>query len=90
MPFHVRGHKTHPPDATKFRYGLKKRLLVAAFGALFVFGGWFKIMHGTYYWTNRYGEPVYSTSLIATGAVILLLALLPSSWIENLAKRIAS
>jgi hypothetical protein len=91
MRFHVRGHKSHPPHANEsFKFTLKKRLLLAAFGALFVFGGYFKIVHGTWAYFNWFDQPVYSTSLIATGAFILLPALLPSSWIDNLVKRIAS
>ena len=88
MPFHVSGHK--PGVVKKFRFSLKNRLQVAALGSLLIFGGIYKFSHGTFIETDWLHQPVYSTSLVAIGAAVILSALIPSRWIETLANRIAS
>jgi len=50
-------------------------------------GGLFRIIHGVDAVLSWWGEPVYSDGLIAGGVIIILVALIPSAWIETAAKR---
>jgi len=43
-------------------------------------------MNGVLFVINWYGQVVYSDLLIAIGAVLIVFALIPSSWIEKAAR----
>ena len=82
MSFHVGGHKPTPPPPKPKEFGIKNRLQAAAMGALLIFGGVFRLEYGVFVGFNWYRQPVFSHDLIAAGGVMILVALLPSSWIK--------
>jgi hypothetical protein len=88
MPFHVDRHK--PKAAKRFAFALGPRLLVATFGGLLIFGGFFRLSHGVLFALNYYSLPVFSGGQIAVGVVVVLVAMIPSSWLEKTAAWLAS
>jgi hypothetical protein len=89
MSFHAGGRKPQPP-AKPFRFSLWKRLLIATIGIVCTLGGIYKYRYGGFIGENWRHQPIYSTDLIALGAAVIVIALLPADWLEKLAKRIAS
>jgi hypothetical protein len=84
VPFHLGKHKpVAPPQRAAF--GLKRRLQVAALGALVIFIGVFRLSRGVLSMINSYAMPVSSGALVATGAVLLFLAVIPTGWLEKTA-----
>jgi hypothetical protein len=88
MPFHVDRHKAKATKRFAFAFG--PRLLVATFGGLLIFGGLFRLSHGVLFGLNRYYLPVFSGGQITLGVVVVLAAMIPSSWIEKTAAWLAS
>jgi hypothetical protein len=73
-----------------FRFPIKNRLQIGAIGVFCTLAGVYQYTYGGLIGQNWLHQPVYSTSLIAMGVPVILSALIPSSWIENAAKWIAS
>jgi hypothetical protein len=65
--------------------GFGPRLLIAVFGACLILFGISQIKHGRFLWLNHLRQPVYSTSLLVMGVVLLASVLIPSSWLDRLA-----
>jgi len=86
VPFHLRKAKPirKPKQITTAKFGLKKRALMAAFGAFIVVVGEWRFSHGILFAINFYGMPFYSGAVIATGACVVLLAVIPISWIDRM------
>ncbi len=84
MPFHLGKHKAVAPTK-RAAYGLKRRLQVAALGALVVFVGMFRLSHGVISVVNFYAMPVASGADVAFGATLLLFAVIPVGWLERTA-----
>ena len=82
VPFHLGGHK---PIAAPKRaaFSLKLRLQVAAMGAFVVFLGMFRLSHGVLSVINFYAIPIPSGALAATGAILLMSAVIPVGWLEK-------
>src|ERR1022692_4964323 len=84
VPFHLGKHKpVAPPKRAAF--GLKLRLQVAALGALAVAIGMFQISRAVLFVIDLHGMEAYSAALVATGAVLLLFAVIPAGWLEKTA-----
>jgi hypothetical protein len=89
MPFHAGGHKPQP--AVKiFRLSIQNRLRIGAIGVFCSLGGIYQYTYGGLIGQNWLHQPIYSTTLIVVGVLVIVSALIPSSWIENAAKWIAS
>ncbi len=56
-------------------------------GCLFIFGGMFRSYHGVFIVTNWYGQPFSSHLMVVGGAMTVLVALIPSGWIEKTVRR---
>jgi hypothetical protein len=65
---------------------MKHRLLVVAGGLLLVFAGFYKFSHGPFLGMNSRHQPVYSTDLIGIGALVVAFGLVPTSWLDRMAK----
>jgi hypothetical protein len=52
-------------------------------GALGIFGGVFRIRHGADYVLNWWGNPVDANGLIIAGVIVIILAWIPTSWMEK-------
>jgi hypothetical protein len=85
MPFHVGGHKPQPTRPKSFGFPLKNRLQAIAVSCLLLFGGLFRIKHGVFIIINWYGAPISSHLMIVGGVIMILVALIPSGWIEKAA-----
>ncbi len=59
-------------------------------GVFCILGGFYRYWNSVIIGQNWLHQPVLSTDLIALGVVVILPALLPSSWIEKIVQRIAS
>ena len=70
---------------TPYRNVLKRRLAVIGGGILLVVFGALKQQVGQFGWRNWYGQPVFSAGVISLGAVIIAVALIPSSWVAKFA-----
>ena len=81
MPFHVGGHK--PNSQSKRAVSIKDRLLVTMCGALLIFGGVFRIRHGSDYVLNWWREPVYAYGSIVAGVFVIPVAWMPTRWIDR-------
>jgi len=86
MPFHVGGRKPQPHRPKSLGFPLKNRLQVTGIGCLLLFGGLFRIRHGVFIVINWYGQPVSSHLMVVGGVMMILVALIPSAWIERAAK----
>jgi len=84
VPFHLGKHKPVAP-AKRAAYGLKRRLQVAGLGALTVAIGMYQLSRGFFLVIEHHGMPVYAAALIATGVLLLLLAVIPAAWLERTA-----
>jgi hypothetical protein len=80
MPFHMAGHK--PRAVKRSVFGIKQRLGLLTFGGVFLAFGLFRFSHGVLFIVNWQAMPVYSGGVIATGTVLIVLAMIPSAWIE--------
>jgi hypothetical protein len=82
VPFHVGGRK---PKASRddFKFRIEHRLLLAAGGVFFILAGVDRLIHGPFVVTNRLHQPVYSAAGIAAGAVVVLVDLVPSQWLDR-------
>ena len=54
-------------------------------GAFFLLLGLFLQYQGKFEWTNYYGQNVFSFGIIVAGGLILVLGLLPNSWVAKVA-----
>jgi hypothetical protein len=86
MPFHVGGHKPQPARPKSVGFPVKNRLQTTAIGSLLLFGGLFRIKHGVFIVINWYGQPFSSHLMVIGGVIMILVALIPSGWIERAAK----
>jgi hypothetical protein len=81
MPFHVGGHK---PRALKHSVsGIKQRLTLVAMGAVCLALGLFRLSRGVLFVVNWHAMPMYSGAVIAMGSALILLAMIPLSWLET-------
>ncbi len=84
MPFHVGGHKPRPKStAGKVTFPARRRL---GYGALGVVG----ICAGAFAWLYDPRVIVYAGTTISLGVVIVLISLIPVTWIEKLDALIAT
>jgi hypothetical protein len=83
MPFHVSGHKARTVERSVS--GIKQRLGLVAWGAVFLAFGLLRFSQGVLFIVNWQAMPIYSGALISTGAVLIVLALIPFSWVETVA-----
>ena len=86
MSFHVKGHK---PSALpkKLVFPLWCRLLIAALGAALAWWGSFPRSPANFGYLNWRGQPVFPSSVVPIGAVLILVSLVPASWIERAFQR---
>jgi len=84
MPFHVAGHK--PRTVKHSVFGIKQRLGLVAWGAVFLALGVLRFSDGVLFIVNWQAMPIYSGAVIATGAVLIVLAMIPLSWLEIVAR----
>ncbi len=86
MSFHAGRHKPRvlgsPPEVW-----FKRRLVAFGFSVLLVLAGIWRLGRVPFTGRNYLGQPVYSTHLIAVGALFALCALIPTSWLESVSKR---
>ena len=64
---------------------LQRRIKAIGGGAFFLLLGLFLQLRGRFAWTNYYGQNVFSVGIIVVGGAIIVLALLPNSWVAKLA-----
>ena len=81
MPFHVGGHKPRP--AAKVTFPAKRRLGIGALGVVATWAG-------AFIWGYNPRAIVYAWTAISLGVVIILVSLIPVTWIEELEKVIAT
>jgi hypothetical protein len=84
VPFHLGKHKPVPP-AKRAAFGLKRRLQVAAMGALVVFLGMSRLSRDVISVINSYAMPV-DYGAVAFGCVLLLFSAIPVGWLEKTAE----
>ena len=84
MPFHVGGHK--PRAVKRPGSGIKQRLGLVAMGAVCLALGLFRLSRGVLFVVNRHAMPMYSGAAIAMEASLILLAMIPLSWLEIVAR----
>jgi hypothetical protein len=84
MPFHVGGHK--PRAVKRSVSGIKQRLGLVAMGAICLALGLFRMSRGVLFAINRHAVPMYSGAVIAMGAALIVLAMIPLSWLEIVAR----
>jgi len=89
MPYHISGHKPKAP-AKEFRVPLKHRLGFVAIGLFCILVGIYKQVNGPFAGHNWFNQPLYPITLIAVGVPVLPLALIPTAWLEKVAKRLVS
>jgi len=87
MPFHVGGHKPKAPKKA-VRFSIGGRLVVGGIGAFMIGDGLYRLNLGQFDGVDFYNLPVYTTSFVATGIVGILIALIPVSWLEAVARRL--
>ena len=59
------------------------RTTIAAMGLVFVLVGIARLRMGVQVISNSRGLPIWSSGIIGVGIVVILLALVPSSWIAS-------
>src|SRR5690349_21408997 len=64
---------------------LRRRIKVIGGGAFFLLLGLLLQLRGRLAWTNYYGQNIFSVGIIVVGGVIIVLAVLPNSWVAKLA-----
>jgi hypothetical protein len=64
---------------------LQRRIKAIGGGAFFLLLGLLLQLRGRLAWTNYYGQNIFSAGILAFGGVIIVLALLPDSWVAKLA-----
>jgi hypothetical protein len=89
MPFHVSGRKPRVREHDQ-PVPLWPRFLIGAFGATLVVWGSDELRKGRLFGLNWLRQPIYSTSVIVLGDAFVVLAVVPWSWLDQLAKRSAS
>ncbi len=73
-------------DNTQARTQLRRRRIwVAGGGAFFLLLGLFLQHQGKLAWTNYYGQNIFAAGVAALGGLIIVLALLPNSWVAKAA-----
>lgn len=88
MPYHPGGHKPQAPIPKTSGFPLKNRLRAIGCGGLLVFGGLFRMSHGVFFTWTWYRQPFSSLLLAVGGGIVILVALLPSRWIDRVTGRI--
>jgi hypothetical protein len=88
MSFHLKGRE---PSETpkKLAFPLWCRLLLAALGAALAWGGSYPRNPTNFMHWNWLHQPVYPNSVMPIGAVLILVCLIPASWIERAIERLA-
>ena len=81
MPFHAAAHKARTVKRTGF--GIKQRLVLVAWGAVFLAVGLLRFSDGVLFIVNWQAMPIYSGAVMVTGAVLIVLAMIPVSWVET-------
>jgi len=71
-------------------FAIRYRLLIGALGAALVWSGLYRFEHGMCTWLNWLHQPAYATGLMPVGAVVFVIALIPTSWIDKAIKLLAS
>lgn len=88
MPFRINRRKPGAPSKP-LRFPLLYRLLLLALGAALAWLGSRPRTPATFMYWNWRGQPVYPNSVAPIGAVMILISLIPASWIERLFNRLA-
>jgi hypothetical protein len=81
MPFHVGGHKPRPVKRSVS--GMKQRLGLVLWGVVLLALGLLRFSDGVLFIINWQSMPIYAGALIATGAGLIMLAMIPFSWVET-------
>jgi len=81
MPFHVGGHKARSKSPITFP--AKRRLGIGVIGVV-------GICAGAFTWLYDPRVIVYAGTTVSLGVVIVLISLIPVTWIEKLEKVIAT
>jgi hypothetical protein len=84
MPFHVAGHKPRP--VKRPASGIKQRLGLVAWGGAVLALGLLRFSHGVLFIVNWQAMPIYSGAVIFTGVMLIVLAMIPFSWIDTVAR----
>jgi hypothetical protein len=93
MPFHIHGKKPRyrkPEDVETFRFTLKRRLILLGMGVLGMLAGVYQILYAPLLSENWQHMPANSMAFVTIGVPLVVLALLPSSWVEKLMDYIAT
>ena len=81
VPFHLGKHK---PVATKhIAFDIKRRVQVAAWGSILSVLGALLLWRGFRLVIDINALTIYGGALITTGAMLMLFAVIPSSWINK-------
>jgi len=70
----------------RFKSPVKRRLSLIAGGVFFVIFGLLKQEQGKFAWTNWFGQNVFAAGVTALGGAMIVLALLPNSWVAKLVR----
>ncbi len=63
----------------------KGRIKVAVGGAFFVVLGFSPEHRGKPEWTNYYGQNIFSVGIMVLGGLLIVLAVIPNSWVAKIA-----
>ena len=63
--------------------GLKRRSMLVGSGIFVLLFGFLAQSQGEFMWANWLNQPVFSAAVIATGAFLVVLGLIPSSWMAR-------
>jgi uncharacterized membrane protein len=89
MPYQIGGHKPKAPPK-EFRVPLRQRLAFAAIGLVCIFVGIYRQANGAIFGRNWFNQPLYPLTFMAVGVPVFVLALVPTAWLEKIAKRLVS
>jgi hypothetical protein len=86
LSYHIGGHKPKAkPRAAPAPIWI--RILLAAAGAAVFIGAKDAFRGGRLFGLNSLRQPVYPEAAMGMGALLILLALIPWSWLDRVAKR---
>ena len=82
MPFHIHGRK--PRYVETFRFSRKRRLTLLGLGVLGILGGVYQIRYAPLLGENWRHMPTNAMALLTVGLPLVVLTMLPSSWVEKI------
>ena len=63
----------------------ERRIKVAGGGAFFLVLGFILQHRGGLEWTNYYGQSIFSVGIMVLGGLLIVLAVIPNSWVAKIA-----